>query len=259
MPKPKREMVKHPLTPTRLSEMGVLDDTPLPAGPFEPEGNWSQSYRVWTCYGYTSGSNKDQGTLALTKTGSGGKAFRLGIEQVLRMDPKGDKLDHRISANVRCRSDELATPAEWKLRSEFTGGREGQKPEQMGHEEAVEVSKGKLIVTVDDITLTRKAPKRFTANWCLFEAVQRMAPGATAIEFDLLEGLTVWKRGQRLTYRGRLEQMWGSETVELECFQQLGTGVWPYEFWLDDEGRLVMVITGVRAYIIEPAEGSVSS
>ncbi len=86
-----------------------------------------------------------------------------------------------------------------------------------------------------------------------------MAPGATAIEFDLLEGLTVWKRGQRLTYRGRLEQMWGSETVELECFQQLGTGVWPYEFWLDDEGRLVMVITGVRAYIIEPAEGSVSS
>ena len=40
MPRPKREMVKHPLTPSMLTVMGDLEPTPLVTGPFDPESDW---------------------------------------------------------------------------------------------------------------------------------------------------------------------------------------------------------------------------
>lgn len=257
--KPKPEMVKHPLTPTVLSEIGVLAATPLPGGDFDPLGEWRQCYRVWTCYGYRNQSNRDQGTLVLSRSrGKSDRRFGLAAEQTLRMDPKKHECDHHLSAQIRCRSDDLATPVEWTLGSRFTGGIEGQDPSDMDHAERVELSGKTLRVGIGGRRRRRQVSERFTADWCLFEALGRMPFGDGAVvEFDLLEGLTVWKPGQRLSYRDRLPVTWGDESTSLHCFQQIGMGVWPYEYWLDDEHRLVLVITGVRAYILQPQEEAV--
>lgn len=256
--KPDPEMVKHPLTPTVLSEIGVLDETPLPSGPFDPTGDWTHTYRVWTCYGYRNQSNRDQGTLAIGRSArTGRKRLDLTVDQTLRMDPKKHECDHHLSAQVVCRSDLLATPVEWTLTSEFAGGAEGQNPADMNHAEAVKLSGRALRVRIRDRVFRRQVSDRFTADWCLFEAVPRLPFGAgDAVRFDLLEGLTMWKPGQRLTYRGELPVRWDDESASLHCFQQLGMGVWPYEFWLDGQHRLVVVITGVRVYILQPEQGA---
>ena len=34
-------------------------------------------------------------------------------------------------------------------------------------------------------------------------------------------------------------------------FHQVGRGVLPYEWWLDEAHRLVLVVTGYRTYILE--------
>jgi len=253
--KPEPVMVKHPLTPTVLSEMEVLEAAPLPQGEFDPAGHWRHQYRVWTCYGYRNQSNQDQGTLTIERApGRGQERFRLAVEQILRMDPKKHECDHHLAAEIRCRNDDLATPVEWTLTSRFAGGIEGQGASDMDHAEKAGLSGKTLRVRIGDRTFRRSVSDRFSADWCLFEALGRL-PFGDALEFDLLEGLTVWKPGQRLSYRGEIPVTWGPESVSLHCFQQLGMGVWPYEYWLDDKHRLVVVVTGVRVYILQPEEG----
>jgi hypothetical protein len=251
-------MVKHPLTPSMLTVMGDLEPTPLVTGPFDPESDWRREYRVWTCYGYRDkSSNRSQGTLSLTRSGSGGKAFRLKVDQTLHMDPKKEKHDHRFTASIRCRNDDLATPTAWRMDSRFVSGKEGSNPPDMDHAESVEVLGDALAVTIGDRTVTRPASARLASEFSLMAAVGRLPLDSKPLSFDLLEWLTALKPGQRLSYRGRFDQQWGGLAVTLDCFHQLGMGVWPYEYWLDENSRLVMVVTGVRAYILESEEASI--
>ena len=45
----------------------------------------------------------------------------------------------------------------------------------------------------------------------------------------------------------------GQEMVTLHRFVQTGHGTLPYEWWLDQAHRLVMVVTHSRVYILDPA------
>ena len=127
---------------------------------------------------------------------------------------------------------------------------------EFDHAEEAQRKGRKLVVRIGEGRFEREVSERFTADWCLFDAVQRLPFGTDDVcEFDLLESLTAWKPGQRLCYRGKMPATWGKQPARLHCFQQLGMGVWPYEYWLDEQHRMVMAITGARVYIWEPAEG----
>ena len=89
-----------------------------------------------------------------------------------------------------------------------------------------------------------------TCEWSLFEVVQRSTADAT-VEFDLLEGLSLFKPGQRLVSRGTSKQNWNGEQVQLDRFQQWGVGVLPFDYWVDQHHRLVLVTTLSRAYVLD--------
>lgn len=256
-PKPKREMVQHPLTPSSLSAMGALEASPLPVGPFDPAGQWTHAYRIWTCYGYRGSSNRDQGKLSIRRAPSpDGKHLDLAVEQVVWMDPKKEKDAHHLAARIRCRADLLASPISWTLSSRFTRGPDRTPLPELDHDEKATLTDQLLAVKILGRRFPRKVSHRFTSDWSLFDALQRLsAESDEVVSFDLLEGLTAWKPGQRLSYRGKFPVAWAGETVELDCFEQLGVGVWPYEYWLDPQHRLLAAITGARVYIWEPTEG----
>ncbi len=253
----RREMVKHPLTPSIMSEIGALDAASLPAGRFEPNADWKHIYRVWTCYGYRSGSNRDQGELTISRSRDSSRdGLHLAVEQSIRMDPKKEPHVHHITAEIDCRTDELASPTSWTFTSRFTRGAGDQPQPALDHAEQGRLRDGALEVVIAGQRYERIASRRLTADWCLFEAVQRMAFGRDGVlQFDLMEGLTVWKPGQRLSYRGEFPVDWSGRPLALYCFQQLGMGVWPYEYWLDGQHRLLLVITGARAYIWSGGKG----
>lgn len=54
-----------------------------------------------------------------------------------------------------------------------------------------------------------------------------------------------------ITYEGKTEHHWGAEDVQLHYFRQFGQGMLPYEYFLDDSHRLVLVVSGYRAYILK--------
>ena len=245
-----RTPVKRPLCPSVLSAMGVLKSLPLPDRAFDPSGNWSHTYRIWTCHGYLKSGNKTQGHLRITRSaGDGGPS--LAVEQSVCMDRKRDKRFHHLSARVACRRDTLCSPASWTLKSRFTGGPAGEKTPNVDCETSGKIENGRVVLRTAGGESRRDAGERITADWCLFAAVQGFDPEKEVPPFTLLEGLALLKPDQHIAADGRKPVTWGTSTVRLLRYVQIGRGVWPYEYWLDEHGRLVMVVTGPRCYILE--------
>ena len=252
----KRETVKVPLEPTIISKMGALEGTELPGGDFDPKGNWTHNYRIWTCYGVMM-PEQNHGTISISKS-AGGEQTNLKINQVVHLDPKVRGLKHHIEADVVCKNDVLSAPVSWTLASSFTGGPAYEKVPEIDYAEKAKVNGKNVDVTISGERFGRELSSKFTADWCLFEAVQRLKFGMKGVlEFDFLEGLTVFKPGQKLSYRDQLPVIWNDRPALLHRFEQLGTGVWPYEYWLDQQHRLVMVVTGPRAYIWDGQGGAI--
>ncbi|MHC4324102.1 MAG: hypothetical protein ACYSUX_07500 [Planctomycetota bacterium] len=52
MAKKKRTIVGSPITPSMLVELDAVTKFSPAPGNFNPAGNWTHSYRIWTCHGY---------------------------------------------------------------------------------------------------------------------------------------------------------------------------------------------------------------
>ncbi len=245
-----RGPVRHPLCPSVMTELGALRGGPPSAGGLSPDGEGTARYRIWTCYGRRDRGNHTTGMLEIARRPDG-EAQKLSIRQELK-NTQG-KL-HTMKAKVAARRDELATPTAWTLSSGFSGSHMQGRPEMSV------TAKGWLKGTTwtvrhADQEASRTVPSPITADWCLFEAVGRLPfDPATARRFAVLEYLSVLKADHQLLYRGKLPVTWGQARVELHRFDQFGRGVYPYEYWLDDDHRLLLVTTGPRTYILEGEE-----
>jgi len=233
MAKKKRTIVGSPLTPSMLVELeAITKHSPAP-GNFKPAGNWVHSYRIWTCHGYRESSNENVGFLRIERIGDSGETFVLNIHQEVL---QADAIIHIIDGKIKCRNNQLASPAEWKLSSQFEG------PD------------GKIIsalsshnhgVATESVTST-------AVDWCLFEAVQRLVfDKQSSLRFDLLEGMFLSKLGHRLIYHGIHPMKMDGRDIPLHCFVQIGSGILPYEYWLDSRHRLLAVTSMNKAYILD--------
>lgn len=250
--KAKRTIVGSPLTPSMLTELGAVKRIPSLGEAFDPTGDWEQTYRIWTCHGYRESGNQDVGSVQIKKdVAQGGKTFTLSIRQTVA---ETDALLCTIEAEIECLSDAYASPTGWQMAASFVGA-DGQAIKDLGSTETASVEGNTIAIKTPTGTRHRPVERPMTCDWCLFEAVQRLGFDGDArdLEFSLLEGLSLPKAGQRLSYRGRQRVTLGPEAVPLHCFQQLGRGVLPTEYWLDERHRLVAVTSMNKAYILQDA------
>lgn len=97
-----------------------------------------------------------------------------------------------------------------------------------------------------------RAPNAFTGSWSLFDAVQRLPFEVDPIEFDMLDDLELMKPRQRLVAGPSIEVVLNGRKLRLHSFEQIGEGILPYSYWLDDQHRLLIAVGGVRAFIWDP-------
>ena len=233
MAKEKRTIVGENLTPTLLTELGGLDKFPSTPTDFKPDGNWVNTYRIWTCHGYRESGNENVGSLRITRRVDSKKTFFLEVRQEI---VQTGGLTNVIEGTIKCRLNQLASPVEWRLSSRFEGP-EGKIISGLGFS-----NHG---VAAESVTGT-------AGDWCLFEAVQRLAfDKQISLSFDLLEGMSLSKLGHRLFYRGTYPMKMGAQSVPLQCFAQLGRGILPNEYWLDNRHRLLAVISMNKAYVLD--------
>jgi len=239
----KRTFVGYPLSPDLLGEMNLLQQFPQTPADFDPNDRWTNTYRIMTCHGYREDGNEDIGLLSISKSPDTNDTFRLTVDQEIVND---EHRIHKYAAEIVCRRDISASPASWKLsnRSVAINQRSPQILEETGKARGTTAE-----ITVRNRTRAIHGANPITADWCLFEAVQRLpVESSTSFAVDILEGLTAHKFNQRLTYRGAYTRK--ENQPALHWFHQIGHGVLPYDYWLDDHHRLLMVATGARTYIL---------
>ena len=246
----KRTIVGSPLTPQLLHELKALGKIPQTPAHFKPDGNWVNTYRIWTCHGFRETGNQNVGFVRIERAADkANESFMLKVHQeVLQVDG----LLHTIEAEIKCVTSRLGCPVEWCVSSRFIDA-DGRAVEQLRTEEKGSKKKGIMTVETGGRTLfTRKEVPWLTCDWCVFEFIQRLKfEEQGCLPFDMLEGLTVMKENQRLYYRGLYPVKMASEVIPLHCFVQLGSGILPYEYWLDNNHRLLAATSMNKAYVLD--------
>jgi len=194
------------------------------------------------------------GFLRLLRRPVGDDALELEVEQLLRTPGRTE----RLRATVTCAAETLSTPRRWRIECSLLADDypiPNAQAAQRGEERDGLIRRQALVGGKPSGRMRSfPAPARFTAGWCLFDALQRL-PGddARVDDFDLLEDLQVVKSGQRLAFRQTTALDWAGRQVLLHGFEQLGSGLLPYTWWLDDARRVVAAVGGMKALVWNPS------
>lgn len=243
-----RTRIGSPLTPAILEQIEVLGEFPAAAKDFKPDGDWTQTYRIWGCHGYRKSGNYNTGFLKLGRNKRDDKTFTLKVQQQL-VNEEG--ILNIVQAELWCRKDQISSPVQWDFSSRFIDALGKDVPELKVTEKA-RIRENTLGIKSGEQNFKRRAPQPLSCNWSVFEAVQRLAfEKGTAVSFNLLEDLSVLKLGHKLSYRGVYPLKKGDKQISLQWFQELGNGVLPYEYWLDDGHRVLIVASLNKVYILD--------
>lgn len=156
----------------------------------------------------------------------------------------------RVDARITCVDDNLTTPRSWEIESmllDATGNPvKGTQAQSTGWVAGGAIHRfGKRLTRLS-------APEFFTSNWSLFDALQRLPKALVApMTFDLIEEMDLFKPNQRLVQGHTQQVIVGGQAIILHGFKQIGEGILPLDYWLDDQGRLLVAVSGMRAYIYD--------
>ncbi|MFW6161148.1 MAG: hypothetical protein ACODAJ_00165, partial [Planctomycetota bacterium] len=200
----------------------------------------------------------------------------LGVE--VRKTASG-KFQTAVSAKIRCRPDALATPTGWRVTFRTLGPDKKPFPGTR-IEKTATVANGRIEIRDGTTSRSLSAPEAFTVHWALFDAVQRLPRGAFEPKaFTLLDNFDEPKPHHTLSYRKSVELLLGGRRVQrhrwqelekgrirktvwvregdrpvpLHAYDHLGDGIVPEVYFVDAQGRLLIVAAGLEAYIWEGA------
>ena len=230
-----------PLTLEHLHSLGELNDFTPPAEAFDPNGTWTNTYRLWMVQRYMGGSLR----LKREPTADG---VRFSVDLDVVEQPGYCR---RTRAVLECAADVLATPKSWTLTSQILDL--DDQPTTGTHlSETGTVSGGRVEARFGRRRRTQKASGPVTSNWSLLGAVQRLGGAKTQpLRFTMLEEMDLVKPGQRLEFREAKEFELASRKLHLIGYQQIGRGVLPWQYWVDKRGRLLFALSGLRALLYD--------
>lgn len=225
----------------------VLERIRPPSGPFDPQGAWKHRYKVCALVPDRLGKGEHPqvyGNMILERRPAGAGRFTLEVEvSVVEWGQSG----LHTRATLSCAADRLATPRRWTLQSDTT-----EKGEPLPGISVTETG------TLENGTLVRRGqmvhkmilPRPLTSDWSLMEAVQRLPFGDfPRLAFDMLEDLDLHKPEHTLRPVAPVTVEIGEHPMRLHAFRQIGRGILPVHYWLDEQHRLLAVIGSVKGLV----------
>ena len=230
-----------PVTVESLKAFGALSEVSLPAERFDPTAAWTQTYRLWMVQRYRSG-----GKLVVQRRQAGRDGVHLKVESTIA--EYGGHL-RQLKADLDCAADTLCSPRAWRLDATHVDA-DDRPTAGSGLSESGTLADGVWTVRFGNRSRKRKVPTPITSNWSLFEAVQRLPGEDTGpLKFAMLDEMDLLKMGQRLGFCGTKKVHVGGRMLTLRGYAQIGRGVLPWQYWVDQQGRLILALSGVRAYV----------
>lgn len=233
-----------------------------PTEPFEPDGEWEQTYRTFIV-GMLSQPHREwncapAGTIQIKRTPKQDGTFTLQVNVVANqgIERHGRGFD-RIEAQIVCRNDQFASLISWQ-RLSWLLTPEKQKAE-IGDLGMVVVAKMGGKVKNEQVTLQMQGRERklkvhtpLTCDWAMIDVVQRLAKSGAkkALQFSMLEELEFLRPNQRLYLREPMEIEVEGQKFRWQRFEQFGDGVLPWTYCLDENNRLILAFSAMKAILL---------
>jgi len=236
---------RRPLTVHSLAEYGGLDFDP-PQSEFRAAGPWELSWQIWLL----TPSKKESHHHGFVRIQKGAlrsdSTFLLSVEQHI-IEQHGIT---RQKAQIRCRSDAVATPLWWEKRFDARFPKMNRTYASVGFEKKGSLSGSRIF----DGALQKTVALPLSSNWSLLEALQRLAAGVTSEmpPFTLLDELEKIKEEQRITFAGRRQIAFGTKEISVNCYRHVGRAMLPWRYYFDLQGRLLIALSGLQALILNP-------
>ncbi len=241
--------VGEPYTPALLEKMKLMNTVPPVPDTFSPDGPWRMEYRVWSSQGWIDFNNRNIGRIVLEKQISASDpTFTLSVRQDI---VHFGGILHTISARAICNNDAIASLREWSVKSVITDT-SGTEDPRLTLEHSYRLEHGTVRRRINGSESSFEAGLHVSSDWSMLEAVQRLPFHEPDIPpFLSMDGMTVPKRGHEIHFRENVVEKLKNQNVTLRTFYQLGFGVLPYEYWLDENHRLIMMISMNRIYFLD--------
>ena len=211
----------------------------VPGEPFDANGEWVSNYTMWNPARGKSAKSELLGSLRIHRKLTLDGNIRLQLTQITKM--AGTNGSGKSKAGVTCKANDLCTPVQWKLDSEILDPQGKQVP--------------LTAVSTSGKANKMKVTGRLSSNWSLFDAVQRLPFDSKTLEFTMIEELELLRPEQRLAPGATAEVELGGRMVKLHSFEQIGRGILPITYWLDDNHRLIIAVGGRRAFLYDSDKG----
>jgi hypothetical protein len=232
----------------------VLQDYIPPRGSFDPSGHWFHHYSLYTLVNarkLTLRTRRIGGQLSIRRTpqAAGGAILEVKYEKTTQFAGM-----HTLVAKLVCAGEELATPVKWD--STYTMAAPAHPLKMSLELRETGIARDRSIF-IERGTMQKKLllSSPFTSSWSLFEAVQRLTrPGGPALRFTLLDAGDAPKPNQVLAFyqSADLKNRWpGAPTLRVHGFLQIGDGISPQVYWVDDRGELLFLLSGLDAYVLD--------
>lgn len=224
-----------------------------PKGNFDPNKPWRQTYGVYSIarIGKAGGPRTGRLTLARRAGQDGKVAIDVGCDRQLI----GGR--HKVAGAIEIRPDSvLSAPASWRFDSRLLDPA-GKTIAQTRMTKTGLLKDGEIRITSGKAVRKIKVSGPCTTNWSLFDAVQRLPREKTKPQrFTLIDHFDQIKPGYLLSYRNTIEVSLGGRKLRLVAYDQVGRGNVPWVYWLDGRGRLLFIVAGLEAYVLESSEQS---
>lgn len=215
---------------------------------FDPAGQWKSTYGVYTL----TGQPAQAGKLHIDRATPSKSGFVLNISYEKSLP--GHR--QRVKAELHCRNDELSTPLRWTFTSQ-TYDNAGNPLANTKLNKSAAVREDHVEITGGKYTERIAVDAAYTVNWALFDAVQRLPRDKfKALQFAMIDHFDQLKAGQSISYCKATNVMLSEQPIRLHAYSQLGEGIVPWVYWVNDQGRLLFAVSGIEAYILNASESS---
>lgn len=256
-----QQKVGFPETPFGFLPL-LLKDFQPPKEPFEPDGAWQLTYRVFVvgmiAEKYRQWGCIPSGMLQIKRMPKQDETFTLQVNLFYNqsIERRGSGID-RIEAEICCKNDEFAgilgwrrlswllTPEKQQVGIEHLGLRSRLKTEG-------KVEGGQIVLREQGRERRVQAPSPLTCDWAMIDVVQRLAKSGfqKMLQFAMLEELEFLRLNQRLVLHEPMEIEFEGRKFRWNRFEQFGDGVLPWTYCLDEHRRLVLAFSAMRAILL---------
>ncbi len=251
--KKKRKAVGVPLTPSVLLKCKAMTAWPASPKKFASGGDFSLTWRIWTCHGYMQNANRNDGVLTLDKA-TKGDDVHLSFRQTIKLHGQfvhrmvGTMVYPKAPALASLKSFELTHRVGYKgrweksLRSMMRGSVSNAKLELHPSTSLFGKHKPPLVIPL--------TPGRMLLNeWQLLASLPAANP-VKPVAFDLLENLASKQTGHTLIADGKLPA--AESLPALTRLHHCGHGTLPWDYYRNPDGCVAVAVTHSRAYILDP-------